>query len=288
MNNYSRITGLAFGLMALSSVVFAQLDGEYTPNFESVEIPVFNGVTLEDTISATSFSVTMVQGLTSSKLTGEGTISATDFYVSDSLVVNFEVSGKFSASATKSGSVVRLSGAKTTLGSDVSGDGTYTENEENFPVTVTKVVGAFGFKTLNVNLDSEEISGVISPGKISVSGYLTDTPSEKGTISGRYGQEDFGPFDFPAENIISPAISLNLSTSSKNMVTGSATGDFGDYDEVSFTAKGKRNAKTGISTVTLTGTGAGKGVSASLNLDADGEISGTKNALNVLGYKLKF
>lgn len=289
IKNYS-FTSLSLVFVGLTGAAFAQLQGDYPVDLSSIELPVFNGVALEETVSATSFSLTMIQGLTSSKLTGTGTISATDFYADDSLVVNFEGSATFSAGAVKTGSIVRLTGAKATLGKDVMGTGTLTDEENgDLEVTVSKVTGAFGFKSLSVNLDSDEIVGLIAGGTLAVSGYLTDTPSQKGTVKVSYNQEDFGPYSFPADNLITPEIALvNLVTSSKNKITGSATGTFGDYDDVSFSVKGARNGKTGISVITLTGTGAGKGVSATLNLDENGDLSGTKNALNVLGYKLKF
>ena len=50
---------------------------------------------------------------------------------------------------------------------------------------------------------------------------------------------------------------------------------------------GTRNARSGISALTLTSTSV-KGVSAKINLDAEGEKSGSRNTLNVLGYKLTF
>jgi len=278
------------GCVCLTGSVFAQLAGDYPVDLSSIKLPVFNGVVLEETVSATSFELTMVQGLTSSKLTGTGSISATDFVADDTLVVNFEGSMSFSAGTVKAGSIVRLTGAKATLGRDVTGTGTYSDEENgDLDVTVTKVIGAFGFKSLTVDLESDEIEGLIAKGKLSVSGYLTDTPREKGTVRVDYGEEEFGPFSFPADNLITPEIALvNLVTSSKNKITGTATGTFGDYDEVPFSLRGTRNARTGISVITLTGTGAGKRVSATLNLDENGEITGTNNALNVLGYKLKF
>lgn len=277
------------GFAGIVGSAFAQLDGDYTPDLSSIELPVFDGVLLEDTVSATTFSIEMTQGLTSSKLTGSGEVDATDFYADDTLTVNFSGSMTFSAAAALSGSIVRLTGAKAVLGKDVTGTGTYTDEQDgDLSVTVTKVTGSFGFKRLTVNLDEETIDGDISPGSISVSGYLDDNPSQKGTVRVKYDQDPFGPYDFPSDNIITPEIALTLATSTRNAVTGSATGLFGDYDEVAFNLRGRLNAKSGISTITLTGTGAGKGVSATLNLDENGEITGTRNALNVLGYKLRF
>jgi hypothetical protein len=155
------------------------------------------------------------------------------------------------------------------------------------------VKGAFAFKSLHVDLDNGTIGGgedKIAKGTLKISGYVTELgASSGGTVSAKYGTEDFPELDFPAENIINPEITLDLATTAKGVVTGSATGTFGDYDDVSFSVKGKRNSRTGISTLTLTGTESGQGVKATLNLDDDGQISGTKiNALTVLGYKLKF
>jgi hypothetical protein len=156
---------------------------------------------------------------------------------------------------------------------------------------VDSVKGSFVFKSLHVDLDNGTIGGgldKIAAGTLKISGHQNDDASQRGTVTAKYGAEDFPELDFPAENIINPEITLDLATTAKGVVTGSATGTFGDYDDVSFNVKGKRNSRTGISTLTLTGTGSGKGVNATLNLDDDGQISGTKNALTVLGYKLKF
>jgi hypothetical protein len=74
-----------FGLLLVSSgSLLAQLDGDY-PLDPPIEIPVFAGYELEQTISATSFSLTMAQGIAAAKLTGSGTISASNFYVDDTL-----------------------------------------------------------------------------------------------------------------------------------------------------------------------------------------------------------
>lgn len=279
-------TGLWLVFVGLTGSAFAQLNGTYTPSLD-IDIPVFDGVVLEDSVSTTSFSLTMVQTLTSSKLTGTGEVSASEFTSPDeTLVVDFAGSLSFSATATKTGQIVRLTGAKATLGKDVTGSGMYTEGTDSYGVTVSSVTGSYGFKTLSVDLFDQQIAGQIAPGSIKVAGFITDDPSQRGTVKVGFGAEDFGPYDFPAENIINPDFSLDLITSSRNAVTGSAIGTFGDYDDVSFSVKGKRNAKTGVSTLTLASRL--KGISATLNLDDDGEISGTNNALNVLGYKLKF
>lgn len=268
---------------------FAQLNGSYPLDLSAVEIPIFNGVPLVETISATNFDITMSQGLTSSKLTGSGEISASDFdvYQDESLVVNFEGPISLSATATKTGNIVRLTGSKATIGKGVVGDGTLTTDEGSFDATVTGVTGMFVFASLSVDLESGEIQGVIRPGSLKVSGYQTDDPSNKGTATTKFSQEEFGPFDFPADNIITPEIELSLTTSSKNRITGSATGTFGDYDDVGFKVTGTRNAKTGISALTLTSTSV-KGISAKLNLDRNADRSGTKNTMNVLGYKLTY
>jgi hypothetical protein len=268
---------------------FAQLNGPYPLDLSAVEIPVFDGVTLEETISATSFGFTMVQGLTSSKLSSmDGYISNSEFYANDELVVNFEGDMTFSANATKSGSIVRLTGAKSTIvKGSVTGDGVFTDDSGSYSVTLTGVVGAFAFKTLSVDIESGQIAGLISSGALKVSGYFDEDPRQKGTVTASYLQEDFGPFDFPVDNIITPEIELSLTTSSKNRITGSATGTFGDYDDVGFRVTGTRNAKTGISALTLTSTSV-KGISAKLNLDRNADLNGTKNSMKVLGYTLTY
>ena len=277
-----------FLLLGSLCPAFAQLNGEYTPDLARVEIPVFDGVTLQETISATSFGFTMVQGLTSSKISAmDGYISNSEFYANDELVVNFEGAMTFSATATKSGSIVRLTGAKATIvKGSVTGDGVFTDDSGSYSVTLTGVVGTFAFKTLSVDIESGQIAGLISKGALKVSGYLDEDPSQKGTVTANYGQEDFGPFDFPADNIVTPGIALYLTTT-KNKITGTASGTFGDYDEVGFKVTGTRNAKTGISALTLTSTSV-KGISAKLNLDGNADLNGTKNSMKVLGYKLTY
>lgn len=278
-----------FGLLAVSSSsLLAQLDGDYSPDLLAIEIPVFADYELEQTISATSFSLTMAQGIAAAKLTGSGTISASDFYVSDELDgISFDGSLTFSATIAKRGSIVTLSGAKATLGKDITGTGTYhDEKEGDLDVTISKVAGAFQLKNASIDLETQELTGTIPAGSLAITGYITDEPSQKGTVKAAYTAEDFGPFDFSG-SIINPEINLSLTTSSKNKITGTATGTFGDYDDVSFKVTGTRNAKTGISALTLTSTSV-KGVSAKLNLDENGDTSGSKNSLNVLGYKLTF
>jgi hypothetical protein len=296
MNNKKFLSKLVLLFVGSLSSAFAQLDGPQFPDLSEVEIPVFDGVPLAGQVSAVSFDLTMDQSLTSSKLTGNGTISAAGFdvYQDEALVIDFDGDVIFSASATKTGSIVRLTGAKTTIDPlSVSGSGTlYNSDTEQYEdVTVSSVKGAFAFKRLHVDLDNGTIGGgddKIAAGTLKISGYVTELgASSGGTVSAKYGTEDFPELDFPAENIINPEITLDLATTDK-VVTGSATGTFGDYDDVSFNVKGKRNSRTGISTLTLTGTGSGQGVKATLNLDDDGQISGTNNALTVLGYKLKF
>ncbi|NBT48340.1 MAG: hypothetical protein EBT07_11110 [Actinobacteria bacterium] len=277
-----------FLLLGSLCPAFAQLNGEYTPDLARVEIPVFDGVTLEETISATSFGLTMVQGLTSSKLSAmDGYISGSEFYANDELVVNFDGDMTFSATATKSGSIVRLAGAKTTIvKGSVTGDGVFTDDSGSYSVTLTGVIGTFAFKTLSVDIESGQIAGLISSGALKVSGYLDEDPTQKGTVTAKYEPEDFGPFDFPADNIVTPEIVLFLTTT-KNKITGSASGTFGDYDEVGFKVTGTRNAKTGISALTLTSTSV-KGISAKLNLDGNADLNGTKNSMKVLGYTLTY
>jgi hypothetical protein len=254
-----------------------------------VEIPVFDGVTLEETISATSFGFTMVQGLTSSKLSSmDGYISNSEFYVNDELVVDFDGEMTFSAAATKRGNIVTLSGAKASIAKDsVTGSGILTDDSGSYDVTVTSVAGTFVFKGLSVNILTGEIAGLISKGTLKVAGFVDEDPSQKGTVTASYLQEDIGPFDFPVDNIITPEIEISLTTSSKNRITGSATGTFGDYDDVGFRVTGTRNAKTGISALTLTSTSV-KGISAKLNLDRNADRSGTKNSMKVLGYTLTY
>ena len=267
--------------------LFAQLNGNYSPDLASIEIPDFSGVELDQIISATSFNLPMVQSLTSNKLTSSGgTISSSEFYITDILTVSFEGALSFSATLAKRGSIVTLSGAKATL-SNCTGSGTYADAEQgDLDVTVTKVTGSFTVRNATVNLDSGQLTGVIPQGALSVSGYFTDFPSQKGTVRGSYSAEEFGPFDFSG-NIINPELTLTLATTSKNKISGTAVGTFGDYDDVAFKVTGTRNARTGISALTLTSTSV-KGVSGKINLDAGGQKSGNKNTLRVLGYSLTF
>ena len=272
---------------ALVSTSLAQLNGSFTPNLDAVEIPVFNGTTLSEQISSTSFEINMQQSLTSSTLGGSGNISNDDFYVDDTLTVAFEGELVFSARAALRGRVVTLAGAKATL-RNVTGSGTLTDSGDSYDVTLTGVVGSFLIRNMQVNLDDQQVSGTIPAGSLRVAGYLTDEPSSKGTRTARFTSEPFGPFDFPGE-IITPALSITLATNSKGVVGGGGNATFGDYDEVLIGVKGRRNAKTGVSTLTLKGEGAAKAVSATLNLDGEGElVSRPKSSLSVLGYRLQF
>jgi len=267
---------------------FAQLNGNYSPDLSSLEIPAFDGVVLSETVSATDFSVTMEQLLNSKLVTGAGTLTATDFYASDSLVLDFfEADESFSAVVALRGSIVSLAGAKATL-SNATGTGTYTDDYDGatYDVTITSITGSFKFSYLQVNLTNDQISGFIVPGSLKVSGFKTADPSQRGTVNAFYGGEDFGPYAFVGD-IISPVFNLALSTSGKGVITGSAVGEFGTYDDVNFTVKGKRNSKTGLNSVTLTSANP-KGISAVLNLDNSGETTGSANLLKVLGYTLKF
>lgn len=287
MKNYIKFTCLAFALMAFSSSGFAQLNGEYTPSLEAVEIPVFNGATFDETISSTTVSFEFSQGLTSNRLTGTGTVSATDVFDNGSITVD-SIDGdiNFSASLALRGRVVSLTGAKATL-SNVTGSGSALVADESYGVDVTAVTGSYTIRNMVINLDTEEVSGTVAAGSLRISGQATDYPNIKRTVVAPYTSEVLGPSPFSGE-IINPSVSLNLATTSKGKVTGTAVATIGDYDDVSFNiTRGQRTARTGISTVTLTSTSP-RGVSSTLNLNDDGEITGTKNSLNVLGYKLKF
>ncbi|NBU70443.1 MAG: hypothetical protein EBS53_03190 [Bacteroidetes bacterium] len=272
----------------------AQLDGDYAPDLTVLEIPVFDGVPLAGDVSAVSFDLTMVQSLTSSKLTGTGTVSATafDVYQDEGLVVDFDGDMNFSASAMKTGSLVRLTGAKATL-SGVTGTGLLydPDTDTTLDVTLTSVTGAFLFKSLHVDLDAATIGGgtdKIAAGALKITGYENDDTTARGTVVAKYGAEDFPELDFPAENIITPDISFTLNTSSKGVVTGDAVGTFGDYDDVPFGVKGRLNSKTGVTTISLKGQASNKSITATLSLDENGDLIDNKNSLNVLGYKLKF
>lgn len=287
MKNYIKFTCLAFALMAFSSSGFAQLNGEYTPSLEAVEIPAFNGATFDETISSTTVSFEFSQGLTSNRLTGTGTVSATEVFDNGSITVD-SIDGdiNFSASLALRGRVVSLTGAKATL-SNVTGSGSALVADESYGVDVTAVTGSYTIRNMVINLDTEEVSGTVAAGSLRISGQATDYPNIKRTVVAPYTSEVLGPSPFSGE-IINPSVSLNLATTSKGKVTGTAVATIGDYDDVSFNiTRGQRTARTGISTVTLTSTSP-RGVSSTLNLNDDGEITGTKNSLNVLGYKLKF
>lgn len=289
-------------LTVLITPVFAALDGDITPELP-VTIPVFNGVMLDDVelgaiegeVGACTYNLDMIQSISSSKITGSGKISATDFDVKQNgvLVVNFEGDIDFSSLATIAGSVVRLTGAKSKILNAV-GDGFYTDDEGSREVTVTKVVATFVFNSLHVDLGNATIGGggdSIAKGPISVSGYDNTDPTSKETIKGSYDAIDFPESEFPAENIVTPALNIVTSTSGKGAVNGGGEGAIGPLDDIPFGVKGKRNAKNGVSTLTLKGTGAAKSFSATLNLYDDGDLATGgkfKNTLNALGYKLKF
>jgi hypothetical protein len=272
-----------------ASISLAQLNGEnITPDLSSVDIPAFNGATFSETISATSVSFEFSQGLTSNRLTGAGTISATDVFDNGSISVD-SIGGNinFSASLALRGRIVSLAGAKATL-AGVTGSGSAVVSGESYGVDVTAVTGAFTIRNMIINLDSEEISGVIVRGSLRISGRATDYPNIRRTVVARYTQENLGPSPFSGE-IVNPSLALILATSPKGKITGSATGTFGNYDDVAFNVtRGQRNARSGISTVTLVSTGV-RGVSATLNLDGEGElVSRPKSSLQVLGYRLQF
>lgn len=263
----------------------AQLNGSYSPDLSSVEIPVFDGQDLSDTISATSYSIGLVQGITSSSVTGYGTVSASGFYDDGQLSINSFGGGLvFTSKATLRGSIATLVGAKATL-SGVTGSGSYYYYGSYYSVTVSSVSGAFTIKNMNLDLQSGVISGLVSAGSLKMSGYLDDYPKIRRSISVRYGSEAFGPYSAPAGSVITPLIGMDLQTSSTGLVTGTAVGTLGNYDDVAFNVKGKR--KSGVSAITLTSISP-KGISATMNLNDAGEISGTKNTLKVLGYTLKY
>lgn len=287
MIKINRLVAIVATSVGLVSSSWAQLNGSFTPYLDAVEIPVFNGTSLNEQISSTAFQIDMVQSLTSSSLGGTGTISNDDFYVDDTLTVMFEGELVFSARAALRGRVVTLAGAKATL-KDVTGSGTLTDSGDSYDVTLTSVAGSFLIRNMQVNLDDEQISGTIPAGSLRVAGYVTDEPSQKGTRTARFSSEAFGPFDFPGE-IITPTVSFTLATNSKGVISGGGNATFGDYDEVLFGVKGRRNARTGVSAITLRGEGAAKAVSATLNLDGEGElVSRPKSSLQVLGYRLQF
>jgi hypothetical protein len=284
MNTKAVLLALGFtGTSIFTSI--AQLNGNYSPNLSSLEIPIFDGQELADTLSATSYSIGLLQGIASSSVTGYGTVSASGFY--DDGVLSIDSFGGdliFTSKSALRGSIASLVGAKATL-SGVSGSGSYYYNGSNYSVTVSSVSGAFAIKNLNLDLQSELISGLVSAGSLKMSGYLNDYPNQRRSVSVRYGSEAFGPYSAPAGSVITPLIGMDLQTSSAGVVTGTATGTFGNYDDVAFTVKGKR--KSGVSAITLTSVSP-KGISTTMNLNDTGEISGTKNTLKVLGYTLKY
>ena len=288
MINQTKFVGCIAGFLGLVGSSFAQLNGDFTPDLSSVDIPAFNGATFEDTISSTSVSFEFTQGLTSNRLTGAGTVSATDVFDNGSITVDsIEGNINFSATLALRGRTVSLAGAKATL-AGVTGSGTAIVNGEEYGVDVTGVTGAYTIRNMIINLDTEEISGVIAPGSLTIRGQGTDYPQIKRTVVARYTQENLGPSPFSGE-IVNPSLALILATSPKGKITGSATGTFGNYDDVAFNVtRGQRNARSGISTVTLVSTSV-RGVSATLNLDGEGElVSRPKSSLQVLGYRLQF
>jgi hypothetical protein len=263
----------------------AQLNGNYSPNLSSVQIPIFNGQELDDTIVYTSYSIGLVQSTTSSSVTGNGTVSSSSFYAGNGFDVNsFDGGLVFSSKAALRGSIASLVGAKATL-SGVTGSGTYYYYGTFYDLTVSSVSGAYTIKNLNLDLRSGLISGLISAGSLKMSGYLDADPRTRGSVSVKYLPEAFGPYASSAGSVITPSIDMNLQTSSAGVVTGAATGTFGNYDDVAFTVKGKR--KSGVSALTLTSINP-KGISATMSLNDAGNISGTKNSLKVLGYTLKY
>jgi hypothetical protein len=267
----------------------AQLNGNYSPDLSFVEIPAFDGLELDGTVSETDFSLGLIQGVTSSSVTGTGAVSNMDFWVSNDLIVEYHGDVLFSSKAALRGSIASLVGAKATL-SNVMGSGTYsyygTLPYGEYSVTLTSVTGAFIIKNLSLNLLNGEMSGTIPAGSLKMSGYLDDYPNLRRSVSARYRSEAFGPYFIDqASVLITPLIGMDLQTSSAGVVTGSATGTFGNYDDVAFTVKGKR--KSGVSAITLTSVNP-KGISATMNLNDAGEISGSKNTLKILGYTLKY
>ena len=185
--------GIVASFFGLANSSFAQLNGEFTPDLSSVDIPSFNGSTFEDTISSTSVFFEFSQGLTSNRLTGAGTISASEVFDNGSISVDsIEGSINFSASVALRGRVVTLAGAKATL-AGVTGSGTAIVGGEEYGVDVTAVTGAYTIRNMTINLDTEEISGVIAPGSLRISGQATDYPQVKRTVVARYTQETLGP-----------------------------------------------------------------------------------------------
>jgi hypothetical protein len=284
MKNKEILLAIVFtATSSLSSI--AQLNGNCSPDLSSVKIPAFAGLVLADTISATSYSIALVQGITSASVTGYGTVSASSFYNDGQLSADYFYGGLgFSSKVALRGSIATLVGAKATL-SGVSGYGSYYYYGDTYGVTISSVSGAFAIKNLNLNLLSGEISGLVSAGSLRMSGYLNEYPNIRRSVSVGYSAEAFGPYNSPSSSVITPSIGMNLQTSSTGVVTGTATGTFGNYDDVAFAVKGKR--KSGVSAITLTSVSP-KGISATMSLNDAGNISGTKNSLKVLGYTLKY
>jgi hypothetical protein len=138
---------------------------------------------------------------------------------------------------------------------------------------------------MNLDLESGVVSGLVSAGSLKMSGYLNAYPNIRRSISVRYSSEAFGPYALPAGSVITPSVGMELQTYPSGVVIGTATGTFGDYDDVAFTVKGKR--KSGVSAITLTSVNP-KGISIAMSLNDAGNISGTKNTVKVLGYTLKY
>jgi hypothetical protein len=284
MNTKAVLLALGFSATSFFTSI-AQLNGLYSPNLSSVQIPIFNGQELDDTIVYTSYSIGLLQGITSSSVTGDGTVSSSSFYAGNGFDVNsFDGGLVFSSKAALRGSIASLVGAKATL-SGVTGSGTYYYYGTFYDLTISSVSGAYAIKNLNLDLQSGFISGLISAGTLKMSGYLDADPTTRGSVSVKYLPEAFGPYASSAGSVITPLIGMNLQTSSAGIVTGTATGEFGNYDDVAFTVKGKR--KSGVSALTLTSVNP-SGISATLNLNDAGVISGAKNTLKVLGYTLKY
>lgn len=291
---------ILIGLLSLSSSAFS-----VTPDLP-VTIPVFDGVGLDDValgaaegeVGACTYNLDMTQSISSSRISGTGTISATDFDVQQNgkLVIDFVGNLDFSSIATIAGSVVRLTGAKSRILSlTENGTGTYTENGTEREATVTKVVATFSFKKLTVDLENGTIGGggdSIAQGPISATGYLNESPNTtRGTIRGSYDAVDFPESEFPSENIVTPEINMEYSTSTKGAISGGGSAAFGNLDDAAFGVKGRRNSKTGISTVTLRGEGAARSFAATLNLNDNGELATgprIRNSMNAFGYRLRF
>ena len=264
---------------------FAQISGDYAPDLSGVRLANFDGALLDGAVSSAGFSVSLEHGITSKKISGWGSISASSLYDDGRLSID-SISGDvfFSASLAVRGSIVSLVGAKATL-RNVNGWGSY----DGYGVTVSSVTGAFSISPLTLNLSTGFISGTIQPGFLRASGYATDYPQIKRTITVRYTSETFNS-DF--SGFVSPSIELfGLITNARGGITGSATGSFGGFAPVSFRVTGARNGKTGWSTLNLSSTSP-RGISAKLVLDDAGNLvspPGRKlHSLSAFGYTLTF